>query len=57
MTGSGSTLFLACEREDQVVAASLRLRPLLASGVRLIATRSAAAPREPELVSGAGGGG
>jgi 4-diphosphocytidyl-2-C-methyl-D-erythritol kinase len=57
MTGSGSTLFLACEREDQVAAAGLRLRPLLASGVRLIATRSAAAPREPELVSWTGGGG
>jgi len=57
LTGSGSALYLACEREDQVAAAGARLRPLLASGVRLIATRSAAAPREPQPVSGAGGGG
>jgi 4-diphosphocytidyl-2-C-methyl-D-erythritol kinase len=57
LTGSGSALYLACEGEDQVAAARARLWPLLASGVRLIATRSAAAPREPQPVSGAGGGG
>ena len=43
MTGSGSCLFVAFDRGEQVQAAQTVLAPLRSEGIRLLATRSGTA--------------
>jgi 4-diphosphocytidyl-2-C-methyl-D-erythritol kinase len=59
MTGSGSTLFVRCERADDARACAVALAPLHARGVRVLVTRSAGAdvdaPRPPDEARGGSG--
>ncbi|HEX5054490.1 MAG TPA: 4-(cytidine 5'-diphospho)-2-C-methyl-D-erythritol kinase [Planctomycetota bacterium] len=57
MTGSGSTLFVACDDEAHAATCRRALAPLEADGVRLLATRSSAGTDAPLRVPDDRGGG